>query len=30
MGRKGYADGDTGITVGERGPEVILLQHQSI
>jgi len=23
MGRKGYADGDTGITVGERGPEVI-------
>ena len=23
MGRKGYANGDTGITVGERGPEVI-------
>ena len=23
MGRKGYAMGDTGITVGERGPEVI-------
>ena len=23
MGRKGYADGGEGITVGERGPEVI-------
>jgi hypothetical protein len=23
MGRKGYADGADGITVGERGPEVI-------